>query len=79
MLDGMFNFKTHFMVWYCVWYEHCNGLFNIRNLVSSLILFQNHINIFFVWYYSLHLIWEEMEATKKILRLKNMFNICLFF
>ena len=27
MLDGMLNFKTHFMVWYCVWYEHCNGLF----------------------------------------------------
>ena len=48
-----------------VWHEHCNGLFNIRNLVSSLILFQNHINIFFVWYYSLHLIWEEMEAIKK--------------
>ena len=24
MLDGMLNFKTHFMVWYCVWYEHCN-------------------------------------------------------
>ena len=38
MFDGMLNFKTHFMVWYCVWYEHCNGLFNIRNLVSSLIL-----------------------------------------
>ena len=27
MLDSMLNFKTHFMVWYCVWYEHCNGLF----------------------------------------------------
>ena len=27
MLDGMLNFKTHFMVWYCVWYEHCHGLF----------------------------------------------------
>ena len=27
MLDGMLNFKTHFMVWYCVWHEHCNGLF----------------------------------------------------
>ena len=38
MLDGILNFKTHFMVWYCVWYEHCNGLFNIRNLVSRLIL-----------------------------------------
>ena len=38
MLDGMLNFKPHFMVWYCVWYEPCNGLFNIRNLVSSLIL-----------------------------------------
>ena len=58
MLDSMLNFKTHFMVWYCVWYEqlqwsllnvhiwiynlvwheHCNGLFNIRNLVSGLIL-----------------------------------------
>ena len=38
MLDGMLNFKPHFMVWYCVWYEHCNGLFNIRNLVRSLIL-----------------------------------------
>ena len=38
LFDGMLNFKTHFMVWYCVWYEHCNGLFNIRNLVSSLIL-----------------------------------------
>ena len=37
MLDGMLNFKTHFMVWYCVRYEDCNGLFNIRNLVSSLI------------------------------------------
>ena len=57
MLDGMLNFKTNFMVWYCVtwtlqwsllnvriwifnwvWHEHCNGLFNIRNLVSCLIL-----------------------------------------
>ena len=38
MLDGMLNFKTHLMVWHCVWYEHCNGLFNIRNLVNSLIL-----------------------------------------
>ena len=65
MLDGMLNFKSHFMVWYCgliwtlqwsllnvwiwllnvriwtfnwVWHELCNGLFNIRNLVSSLIL-----------------------------------------
>ena len=38
MLDGMLNFKTHYVVWYCVWYEHCNGLFNIWNLVSSLIL-----------------------------------------
>ena len=28
MLDGMLiNFKTHFMVCYCVWYKHCNGLF----------------------------------------------------
>ena len=27
MLDGMLKFKTHFTVWYCVWYEHCNGLF----------------------------------------------------
>ena len=27
MLDGMLDLKTHFMVWYCVWYEHCNGLF----------------------------------------------------
>ena len=38
MLDGMLNFKNNFMVWYSVWYEHCNGLFNNRNLVSSLIL-----------------------------------------
>ena len=27
MLDGMLNFKTHCMVWYCLWYEHCHGLF----------------------------------------------------
>ena len=27
MLDCMLNFNTHFMVWYCVWYEHRNGLF----------------------------------------------------
>ena len=27
MLDGMLNFKTHFMIWYCVRYEHCNSLF----------------------------------------------------
>ena len=33
MLDGMLNFKTHF-----IWYEHCNGLCNIQSLVSSLIL-----------------------------------------
>ena len=58
VLDGMLNFKTHFIIWYCVliwilqwsllniwirtfnwvWHEHCNGLFNIRNLVSSLIV-----------------------------------------
>ena len=38
MFDGMLNFKTHFMVWNCIWHEDCNGLFNIRNLVSSLIL-----------------------------------------
>ena len=25
-LDSTLNFQTHFMVWYCVWYEHCNGL-----------------------------------------------------
>ena len=30
-------------------------------------------------YYSLHLIWEEMESIKKILRLENTFSICLFF
>ena len=29
MLAGMLNFKTHFFDWYCVWYEHCNGLFNM--------------------------------------------------
>ena len=23
MLDAILNFKTHFMVWYCVWYESC--------------------------------------------------------
>ena len=57
LLDGMLNFKTHFMecnglfstlqwsllnvrtwTFNWVWHEHCNGLFNIRNLVSSLIL-----------------------------------------
>ena len=27
MLNGMLNFKTHFIVWHCIWYEHCNGLF----------------------------------------------------
>ena len=27
MLDGMLNFKTHFIVGYCVWCEYCNGLF----------------------------------------------------
>ena len=27
MLDGMLNFKTHIIVWYCASYEHCNGLF----------------------------------------------------
>ena len=27
ILDGMLNFRTHFIVWCCVWYEHCNGLF----------------------------------------------------
>ena len=67
MFDGMLNFKTHFMVWNCIWHEDCNGLFNIRNLVSSLILI------------TLHLIWEEMEAIKKILRLENKLSICLFF
>jgi len=25
------------------------------------------------------LIWEEMEVREKILRLRNMFSICLFF
>ena len=35
MLDGMFNFKTHFMVWYCVSYEHCNGLFYMFELEHS--------------------------------------------
>ena len=29
VLDGMLNFKTHFIIWYCVWYEYCNGLLNI--------------------------------------------------
>ena len=30
MLDGMLNFKIHFMVWYCVCrYEHSNGLLNV--------------------------------------------------
>ena len=27
MLGGMRNSKTHFMIWYYVWYEDCNGLF----------------------------------------------------
>ena len=26
ILYVMLNFKTYFMAWYCVWYEHCNGL-----------------------------------------------------
>ena len=45
----------------------CSGLFNIRNLVSSLILMFFCVILFFS-----HLIWEEMEAIKKILRLENM-------
>ena len=32
-----------------------------------------------MWYYSLHMIWEEMETIKKILRVENMLRICLFF
>ena len=36
MLDGMLNFETHFMVWYCVWYEHCYGLVNTSNMQLSL-------------------------------------------
>ena len=36
MLDGMLNFKTHFMVWYCVWYEHCNGLFKMFKFEHSI-------------------------------------------
>ena len=32
-----------------------------------------------MWYYSLHLIWEEMEAIKKILRLENMLRIYVYF
>ena len=36
MLDGMLNSKTHFMVWYCVWYEHCNGLFKMFEFEHSI-------------------------------------------
>ena len=54
MLDGMLNFKTYFMVWYFVWHEHWSGLFNIRNLVSSLILMFARIclcdNILYTWF-----------------------------
>ena len=32
-----------------------------------------------MWYHALHLLWEEMEAIKKILRLEIMLSICLFF
>ena len=32
-----------------------------------------------MWYYFLHLIWEQMEAIKKILRQENILTICLFF
>ena len=35
MLDGMLNFKTNFMVWYCVWYEHYNGLFQMYEYEHS--------------------------------------------
>ena len=35
MLDDMLNFKTHFMVWYWVWFEHCNGLFQMFELEHS--------------------------------------------
>ena len=27
MLDGMLKFKTHFLAWYCVSFEHCNDPF----------------------------------------------------
>ena len=36
MFDGMLNFKTHFMVWYCVWYEHCNLLFSMFEFEHSI-------------------------------------------
>ena len=32
-----------------------------------------------MWYYSLNLICEEIEAIKKILRPENILSICLFF
>ena len=73
MLDGILNFKTHFMIWYCVWYEHCNGLFNIRNLVSSLILMFVRIclcdTILYTWF------------GKKWKRLKKFWGwkICLVY
>ena len=35
MLDGMLNFKTNFIVWYCVWYEHCSGLFQMFEFEHS--------------------------------------------
>ena len=35
MLDSMLNFKTDFMVWWCVWYEHCNGFFQIFEFEHS--------------------------------------------
>ena len=35
MLDGMLTFKAHFMVWYSVWYEHCNDIFQIFDFEHS--------------------------------------------
>ena len=51
-------------------YQHIYTIFPFQVFVTFCL---------FVWYFSLHLIWEENEAIKKILRLKNMLNICLFF
>ena len=63
-----------------VWHEHCNGLFNIRNLVSSLILIFPKIYlcdtiVTFMWYLCDTWFGKKWKRFKKFWR----WEICLVY
>ena len=75
MRDDILDFKTYFMAWYCVWHEHCDSLFNVQNLVGSLILMFVRISlcdtIMYTWF------GKKRKPLKRFWGC-YMLSICLF-